>query len=78
MADRSFDRIFAEAAAAVESFQEANDPETEKRAKSKTQEEQLRATTANMTVSDAIKRILLAHKDRDYFRRVSELSASRC
>ena len=32
------------------------------------EEESLRKMTAGMTASDAIKRMLLAYKDRDYFR----------
>jgi len=68
MADRAFERIFAEASAAVESQQERLDPEKQKQKQKKNEESQIRSLMSSMTADDAIERILLAEKERDYFR----------
>lgn len=68
MAERVLDRLFAQAAAAVETQQALDDPERDIQTKEKSSEEEMRKLKTTMTVSDAIRRILLADKDKDYFR----------
>ncbi len=68
MADRAFERLFMQAAAEEEIQQEREDPELRKQKRQRIEEENLRKMTDGMTAKDAIQRILLADKDRDYFR----------
>ena len=65
MADRLLNRVFNAAAAAQEPA--ASRPEA---AVEPSEEEKLRATEVPMQAGDAIARILLAKKDKDWFRRV--------
>ncbi|KAH7622465.1 putative DnaJ-like protein subfamily C member 8 [Nannochloris sp. 'desiccata'] len=68
MADRAFERLFTQAAVETEETFEREDPEHRKQKRQRTVEDQLRKMTDDMTAKDAIQRILLADKDRDYFR----------
>jgi curved DNA-binding protein CbpA len=68
MADRAFERLYTQAAVAEHEEAEREDPELRKQKKQRTEEDQLRKLTDDMTAKDAIQRILLADKDRDYFR----------
>ena len=68
MADRAFERLFTQAGVQLESQHEEIDPEVRQRKRQRAEEEQLREIKGGMTAGDAIKRILLADKDRDYFR----------
>lgn len=68
MADRAFERLFTQAAVEVETHYEREDPEARQRKRQRTEEDELRQLKGDMTACDAIKRILLADKDRDYFR----------
>ncbi|PRW57043.1 Heat shock N-terminal [Chlorella sorokiniana] len=68
MADRIFERMLNQTAADVEAQHEQADPEAQRRKAQVSEEASLRKMTTGMTASDAIKRMLLAHKDRDYFR----------
>lgn len=64
MADRVFERILNQTADRVE----PQDPEQRRKKVKATEEDGLRKLSTGMTAGDAIKRILLAAKDRDYFR----------
>ena len=68
MSDRLFERLFSEAAAQAEAHLDAQDVEGHAQKRQRTEEDGLRRKTTDMTASDAIQRILLADKDRDYFR----------
>lgn len=68
MADRIFERILNQTAADVEAKQQQQDPELRRKKAQASAEDELRKMTTGMTAGDAIKRILLAVKDRDYFR----------
>ena len=68
MAGRAFERFLAESAAAVEAAQQQLDGRVQAEAKRKAEEDALRKVEGGMSAGDAIQRILLAHKDRDYFR----------
>jgi DnaJ family protein C protein 8 len=68
MADRAFERLFTQAAVQEEENFEREDPEFRKQKRQRIEEDQLRKKTDEMTAKDAIQRILLADKDRDYFR----------
>jgi DnaJ family protein C protein 8 len=68
MADRAFDRIFSQAVAAVGEQCEAEDPERQRERRQASAEDGMRRMTAGMTAADAITRILLADRDKDYFR----------
>lgn len=68
MADRAFERAFARATAQAVTIEELHDPEMERCKRRKTEEARIRRIDTDMTTADAIERILLAHKDRDYFR----------
>jgi hypothetical protein len=70
MGDRALDRNFAQAAAAVQKLQDSIDPDKQVERQQVGDDELMRRMTAGMTAGDAIKRILLAEKDRDYFRSV--------
>ncbi|KAL4451941.1 hypothetical protein ABPG75_007603 [Micractinium tetrahymenae] len=66
MADRIFERILNQTAADVEAKQQ--DPELRRKKAQASEEDELRKLSTGMTAGDAIKRILLAAKDKDYFR----------
>jgi len=66
--DRAFERLFTQAAVQAEANIEREDPEVRRQKRQRTEEDQLRKMTDDMTAKDAIQRILLADKDRDYFR----------
>ena len=68
MADRAFDRIFNEAAAREAAAEEAYFASVPKKRTAADDEEDLRKAAAPMTAADAIARILLAWKDKAYFR----------
>ena len=68
MADRMFERVLNQASAEATAEADAADPETERRRAEAREEAALRRLGDSMTVADACKRILLASKDRDYFR----------
>jgi len=69
MGDFEFDRAFNRTAAMVAKAQAALAKQAQPTVVQQAKEEQhLRKLTTNMTVEDAIKRILLAYTDRDYFR----------
>ena len=67
MADRAFERLFSQAAVEQDQL-EQEDPEVRKQKRQRTEEDEMRRKTDTMTAKDAIQRILLADKDRDYFR----------
>lgn len=69
MSDQDFDRLFNRQYGIIAKAQEAHSAvhQTEIR-KKESEEEKLRKAKTIMTVTDAIKRILLAYKDKDYFR----------
>lgn len=69
MADRSFERAFCHAAQQVEA-QLANS-DVPGGSADRAEEERLRRLDTDMTSEDAIKRILLAEKDKDLFRLLS-------
>lgn len=66
--DRMFDKVFAQAAAAVGNAQEQADTDHQQVVKERNKEDDLRKISTDMTASDAIQRIILAGKDKDYFR----------
>ncbi|KAL4423006.1 hypothetical protein ABPG77_005486 [Micractinium sp. CCAP 211/92] len=68
MADRIFERVLNQTAADVEAKQQQQDPELRRKKAQASAEDELRKMTSGMTAGDAIKRILLAAKDKDYFR----------
>ena len=68
MADRLLVRALNRASATVTAFQEQADPAVRQQKQQKSQEEEMRGLKEGMTAADAIKRILLAYKDKDYFR----------
>lgn len=68
MADRAFERALHEASATASARHEAADPSRRQERARKAEEEELRKLDTGMTAGDAIKRILLAAKDKDYFR----------
>mmetsp|Transcript_14202 Transcript_14202/g.42894 ORF Transcript_14202/g.42894 Transcript_14202/m.42894 type:complete len:285 (+) Transcript_14202:496-1350(+) len=68
MADRAFDRLFNEAQAKERAVEEAYLAAQPKVRTAADDEEDLRHEAAPMTAADAIKRTLLAWKDKDYFR----------
>lgn len=68
MADRAFDRMFNAAQAREAAAEEAYFAALPKKRSSADDEEDLRKAAAPMTAADAIARILLAWKDKDYFR----------
>lgn len=68
MADRFLDRAFNATAAAVTRAQEEQDPERKRHKVQVDEEKELRELGTGMTAGDAIRRILLADKDKDYFR----------
>jgi hypothetical protein len=61
---KAFNRLHAQVASAVES----KDEDLQRKQKEKTEEEILREQTKPMTAADCVPRVLLAWKDRDYFR----------
>lgn len=71
---RSFDRLFSEAAAAAAAAEKKKEEKEESCAhqrqlkRQRMEEEALRQAKAPMTVEDAIRRIMLAYQDGDYFR----------
>lgn len=70
MADKLFDRAFNKVLAhqrVAEVKAEAQRPLTQQEIEAQ-ETERLRAAETPMNVSDAIKRILLSEKDKDYFR----------
>lgn len=60
----TFERLAAQAAAAREEV----DPSTQRAKRHRTEQDELRRRTEEMTPADAIARVLLADADRDYFR----------
>lgn len=68
MADRLFERVLNQATASAAAAAAAADPTVHAQKKQRTEEEELRKMNTGMTAADAIKRILLAYKDKDYFR----------
>ena len=68
MADRLFERAFQTANLEEERRDDGLRREKAARSQERTQEQQLRSKATGMTAADAIQRILLAAKDRDYFR----------
>lgn len=64
---KSFERFFSEAAAAAATEQE-EDIELHQLKRQRIDEEDIRRLKTPLTANDAIKRILLADKDKDYFR----------
>ena len=61
-------RAFNQSAAAVSRVQDDHDPVIKRRKVQRDEEHELRSLTSGMSAADAIKRILLAQKDKDYFR----------
>jgi hypothetical protein len=68
MADRFLERAFTQAYAAVNEEQKHHDPEFIAQQTKHKEDAGLRKLTTSMTAADAIRRILLATKDKDYFR----------
>lgn len=68
MADRAFDRMFNDAQAREVAAEEAYFASLPKKRTAADDEDDLRKTAAPMTAADAMSRILLAWKDKDYFR----------
>jgi hypothetical protein len=67
--DRLFDKAFSRAAAGLERAVEGEDPQRKRpRVDEVDEEARLRQASNPMNVADAIQRILLAEKDKDYFR----------
>lgn len=68
MAERLINKAFSRLNAEVAKAQDDMDPDAHKRKVEKTAEQTMRDTAAPMSAKDAVQRILLAWKDKDYFR----------
>lgn len=68
MSSKFLNRAFNKLNAEVEKVRQNADPEAGKRVQEKDAEQALREESAPMTAGDAIQRIILAWKDKDYFR----------
>lgn len=68
MADRVFERVLNQVSAQAQALEDDSDPARRYAKKQRTEEDALRGIKEGMTARDAIKRILLAYKDKDYFR----------
>jgi hypothetical protein len=68
MAERLLERALNRASATVAAYQEQVDPVARQEKQQKYAEDELRKAKEGMTAADAIQRILLAYKDKDYFR----------